>query len=142
MNDPKYPKPVEDYIREGVLFPLLEKEFGIKIYEYQDFRNNKTVLELVTDWAAELTVGNNKVELTSVYDNSVRFVDTGKGKVVAEGMPFDEEKWYKIGEFRGRITDVYMKSVENGDKIEMKIKILIECEGNSSCLNLGGSNEH
>lgn len=138
MRDPKYPKPVEDYIREGLGHLVLEKEFGIKMYEYKDDENNKTLLKLVTDWPAGLTVEDNKVELVSIYDNTVRFVDTGKGKVVLEGMTFDEDnKWYKLGEFRGRIADVHMKSVENGNKIEMKTEILIECEGNSSCLKSG-----
>ena len=141
MNGSKYPKPIEDYIREGIGFLVLEKEFGAEMYEY--LGNGKTVLELVTDWAAELTVENNVVQLVSAYGNAVRFVDTGKGKVLLEGMPFDENnKWYEIGEFRGRIVDVHMKSVEKEDKIEMKTEILIECEGNSSCLKLGGENGH
>ena len=137
MRDLKYPKPVEDYIREGLGRDVLEKEFGFETHEYYDDENNKTLLELVTDWPSELTVEDNEVELVSDYDNAVRFVDTGKGKVVVKGMPFDEDEWYKLGEFRGKIVGVNMKSVETGDTIEMKIKILIECEGNLSCLKSG-----
>ena len=142
MRDPEYPKPIEDYIREGLGHVVLEKEFGFKMYEYQDIRKRKTLLKLVTNWSAEITVENNEVQLTNIDGNAVMFIDTGKGKVILEGMPFDEDKWYKLGEFRGKIADVNIKTVENEDKSEMKIEILIECKGGSSCMKLGGSNGH